>query len=437
VLRRLAELWKVQRSRVGRYGDEQGLEEGFIQPVLRELRWKLKYQSYLQGREPEYALFLDDASLDAALAAERTSPAFWATAAVVADAKAWELSLDRPNRLGGKREYPPEQIEWYLDRRRRDYGILTNGKLWRLIPRELRPQQRRFQTYLEVDLPMILNGWAAATGNLADQAYHLDDFLVFYLFFSPAGFRESIERKSLVGRASEGSSEYRLGVSEGLMGQTFEALRICIEALLAYAPNGLNPDADLLRCREESFILLYRLLFILYAEDRRLLPYKVNRLYTDNRSLGRLRDDVSRNLDRTGPKLDDFRRDSTALWDDLGDLFDLIDRGHARYGVPAYNGGLFDTEAHPFLNEKKLSDWHLARVIYHLGRAKDPDNPAAGLFRVDYRDLAGFRGRTGCGTSWRASQRMSSATCAGTSATWLTNSLCKRPWTHIGLAARS
>src|SRR6516165_11641942 len=68
-LDRLAELWKVQRNRVERYGNEQGLEEGFIQPVLRALGWKLKYQTWLQNREPDYALFLDDAALDAALAA--------------------------------------------------------------------------------------------------------------------------------------------------------------------------------------------------------------------------------------------------------------------------------------------------------------------------------------------------------------------------------
>ena len=342
-----------------------------------------------KGAKPDYALFLDDAGYDAALAAGRTQAGFWASPAVVADAKAWGLSLDRPNRVGGKREYPPEQIEWYLDRSRLDWGILTNGKLWRLVPRELTPQQRRFQTFLEVDLQAILNGWAAEAGDLTEQGFWLDDFLRFYLFFSPAGFRDSAQCKSLVRRASEGSSEYRLGVSEGLKGQTFEALRICIEGFLAHAPNGLNPDADLLPCREQSFILLCRLLFIMYAEDRRLLPYRLNRLYTDNRSLGRLRDDIAKRLDRTGPKLDDdFPRDSTALWDDLAGLFDLIDRGHQRYGVPAYNGGLFDADAHPFLTEKKLSDWHLARVIDRLGRAGDPEHPAAGDFRVDYRDLA-------------------------------------------------
>jgi hypothetical protein len=56
VLKRLAELWKVERNRVERYGDEQGLEVGFIQPVLRTLGWQMKYQTFVQGREPDYAL---------------------------------------------------------------------------------------------------------------------------------------------------------------------------------------------------------------------------------------------------------------------------------------------------------------------------------------------------------------------------------------------
>src|SRR5947209_10049207 len=65
-LQEIVELWKVQRERVERYGDEQGLEEAFIQPVLRALGWKLKYQTFLRGREPDYALFLSDAALDGA-----------------------------------------------------------------------------------------------------------------------------------------------------------------------------------------------------------------------------------------------------------------------------------------------------------------------------------------------------------------------------------
>lgn len=378
----------MQRKRVEKYGDEQGLEEAFIQPVLRALGWKLKYQTFLQGREPDYALFLDDADLDHALQADRKSPAFWNFPALLADAKAWHVNLDLRETASGRREYPPEQIEWYLDRSRLDFAILANGQLWRLIPREYGPQQRRFQTYLEFNLPLFLEEhFGKPRGRGA--VWLADDFFHFFLFFGPAAYRATDGRKPLIRRALEGSSEYRLGVGEGLKERTFEALRLCIGGFLNFRPNALHPSFDLEYCRDQSFILLYRLLFILFAEDRRLLPYRLNRPYTNNRSLSRHRDEIASRLDRVVDGRDeDYSKDATALWADLADLFDLVNRGHRSYDVPEYNGGLFDPEAHPFLAEKRLPDWYLARVIDQLGRAADPQQPAAGLFRVDYHDLA-------------------------------------------------
>lgn len=382
----LGVLWKKERNRVEKYGDEQGLEEAFIQPVFKALGWTLKYQTFLQDRKPDYALFADDAALDAALAVDRTAAEFWHPAAAVADAKRWDTPLDKKVGSGARKEYPPEQIEWYLDRSRKDFGVLTNGRLWRLVPREIAPHQRRFQTYYEVDLPAILD--AAITRGPLDH-HVTEDFRRFYLFFGPAGHAAVDGRKPLVRRAVEGSTEYRQGVSEGLKGQAFESLRVAIEGFLAHAPNKLDPDHDLGRCREAGFILLCRLLFVMFAEDRRLLPYKVNPTYTNNRSLGRVRDDITDRLDKArGKRGDDYSRTDTGLWDYLTDLFDLIDRGHGTYKVPAYNGGLFAADAHPFLTERKLADWHLARVVDGLGRAPDPTGTHDGLFRVDYRDLA-------------------------------------------------
>jgi hypothetical protein len=120
-----------------------------------------------------------------------------------------------------------------------------------------------------------------------------------------------------------------------------------------------------------------------------LLPYGVNHAYTANRSLGRARDEIGATLDRVTSDRDvDYPPGQVTLWPDLNTLFDLIDSGNARYGVPAYNGGLFDAGQHPFLAAKVIPDRWLARVIDHLSRARDPLHPDAGLFRVDYRDLA-------------------------------------------------
>src|SRR4051812_47786525 len=74
VLEQLAELWQRQRTRVEHYGAEHPLEHAFIQPVLVALDWKVIYQTYLRGREPDYALFASDEALDGALRAGRTDP---------------------------------------------------------------------------------------------------------------------------------------------------------------------------------------------------------------------------------------------------------------------------------------------------------------------------------------------------------------------------
>ena len=392
ILERLLALWRTEKNRVQRYGDEAGLEEKFIQPVFKSLGWHLKYQTYLNRREPDYALFLSDDDLTAAINAGRNSPDFWGHAAAVADAKAWHVSLDRPTRIGGAREYPPEQIEWYLNHSLRDFGILTNGRLWRLVPRVLGPAKPRFQTYLEVDLQTLLESLTPAGKQLklGPSGPEFDDFVRFYLLFSPVGLASTAERKPLIQRAVDGSSEYSIGVGEELKNRVFEALRLCIEGFLSHRENALDPEQDLRACQEHSLIYLYRLLFIMYAEDRGLLPYRRNQTYTNNRSLARHRDDIAARLDQVSRGLlsTDYSDDDTALWDDLQDLFDLIDRGHRRYGVQAYNGGLFDLEADTFLAGKKLPDWYLARVLDQLGRAPQLDRTDLGLFRVDYRDLA-------------------------------------------------
>jgi hypothetical protein len=391
-MERLLEIWRAEKDRVALYGDEAGLEHKFIQPVFEALGWHIKYQTYLNGREPDYALFLDDAALKAALHAGRNSPDFWSHAAAVADSKAWHISLDRPTRDGKRREYPPEQIEWYLNHSLCNYGILTNGRLWRLVPRNLSPSKRRFETYLEVDLSDLLNSLIPANDQLGlgPGDVETEMFLRFFLFFSPAGHAEIDGRKPLVSRAAEGSSEYSLGVGEELKERVFEALRLCVEGFIKYLPNKLDPANDLRNCQEHSLIFLYRLLFIMYAEDRALLPYRVNHTYTNNRSLARHRDDVTKKLDHLSRGLDrsDYSDKSIELWSDLQDLFDLIDRGHKSYGVQAYNGGLFDLAGETFLSEKALPDFYLSRVLDQLGRASLPDRPDLGLFRVDYRDLA-------------------------------------------------
>lgn len=306
--------------------------------------------------------------------------------------KAWPVKLDQRQRVGNAREYPPEQIEWYLDRSGCPFGLLTNGRHWRLVPRDADRRLPRFKTFLEVDLPALIaemkaDGESLALG-VAGQAF--DRFLTFFLLFGRAGHVSERGRKALITRAIEGSSVYALGVGDELKGRVFEALQLSIEGFLSLPDNELDPQRDLPMLREQSLVLLYRMLFTMFAEDRGLLPYRSNATYTANRSLARLRDEVAVKLDLIARRLDrtDYSKSETGLWDGLRDLFDLIDVGNRRYDVPAYNGGLFSDEGHQFLAERSIADFYMARVIDCLGRSYQFNRAELGLLRVDYRDLA-------------------------------------------------
>ena len=61
-------------------------------------------------------------------------------------------------------------------------------------------------------------------------------------------------------------------------------------------------------------------------------------------------------------------------------MFTLIDKGWAE-NIPQYNGGLFNPTRHHFLEEKKIGNRSLAKVIDTLTRTKERE-------RIAYQDLA-------------------------------------------------
>src|SRR5262245_16057264 len=62
-LDRIAELWSEQEELAPKYGAEAPLEKAWIQPVFEALGWPLFYQTFIKGRKPDYALFLDKSAL--------------------------------------------------------------------------------------------------------------------------------------------------------------------------------------------------------------------------------------------------------------------------------------------------------------------------------------------------------------------------------------
>jgi hypothetical protein len=148
----------------------------------------------------------------------------------------------------------------------------------------------------------------------------------------------------------------------------------------------LESDELLSDIYHESLSLMYRLLFLFYAESRDLLPMD-NELYRDTYSLESIRDDITSVHDDPDPKRF-FGKGSTDLWGRLKELFAFVQKGW-RNIIPAYNGGLFDPELHPFLERFKVGDYHVARAIDLLSRTQPRSRQGNGEGRkkVTYRDL--------------------------------------------------
>ena len=344
--------------------NEARTEEELIRPVLELLGWtEYVPQPSAAGHEdiPDHLLFADADSK------ERTGNPFQ-YATVVEESKRFGLALDSRDRKDrAQRGTPHGQILRYLataeieSEGRVRWGILSNGSVWRLYDYRARP---RASGYFEADLAELLKSGKE------------DDLRVFHLLFRRESFtlRDGATTTFLEEALAEGR-RYEEQVAQDLSGVVFERV----------FPNLVNAlvqksEESLVASRDAALIFLYRLLFVLYAEDRGLLPVNDER-YDDYGLRKPVRDDIASRMAAD----DTYSAIATNYYDHLTTLFKLIDKGDESIGLPPYNGGLFAMEAAPLLETVRLADEEIAPIIYDLSHAED----SQGVRRfVNYRDMS-------------------------------------------------
>jgi hypothetical protein len=357
--------------------NESQLEDKLVRPMLGKLEHRFEVQTSLptvEGRRwPDYAFFATDEDRREALDFAGAE-AYFSKAIGIGDAKRWGQPLDRLQGARGDkfdRLNPSWQIDYYLRMSGTRWAILTNGRLWRLYSRET---SFRLDTYYEIDLVRML------------AAQDLEVFKYFYLFFRRHAFEPDAGGLCFLDQVYQGSLKYARAVGDDLKENVYKALRLLADGFLRTSGNDLDPARDLEEIYANSLVLLYRLLFINYAEDRGLLP-RDDRSYRDDYGLVSIEGIIADKLDRREslPQL------KATYWETLTVLFKLINEGSesSRLAkqmpyVPPYNGGLFDPKKHPFLEKNKVADYWLARVIDLLARSQGQGTRKG---RVDYCSL--------------------------------------------------
>lgn len=313
-------------------------------------------------------------------------------------------------------ENPGAKVVSLLESSEASWVIVTNGKLWRLYSASA---HSRATNYYEIDL---------------DETLAMDDpneaFRYFWLFFRSAAFthhdimRDGQSRTlSFLDDLAQESEDYAKGLGERLKERVFEDIfphfaKGFIEHLSSQPPitgayqNALLPITKQLALKQEpdepfrrqvfqgTLTFLYRLLFLLYAESRGLLPVKEERGYWEH-SISRIKEEIANKagtiVDEAPSKLARaYSEQSTKLYDRLLELFIHIDQGSREMNMPLYNGGLFiskpDLDNHTpeaenarFILANKIPDRYLALGLDRLTR--DEDQKRHDLVFIDYKSL--------------------------------------------------
>lgn len=103
-------------------------------------------------------------------------------------------------------------------------------------------------------------------------------------------------------------------------------------------------EAELRSAYHTSLVILFRLLFVAYAEDRGLLPYRTNEAYTHISLKERARYYAKNVHDGDDLTFDAHAHD---LWDNLLNIWHGVFAGHTEWGIPPYGGSLFDPDGEP------------------------------------------------------------------------------------------
>ena len=365
--------------------DEADTEDSLIRPIIELLGFYYSRQKHpsKKGRRdvPDFVLF-PDKELKKAFDNEPSKNKPWDKGICILEGKRWRRYLDKGDKTDPIDPHiPSNQILRYLSAVEAPsngqilWGILTNGDSWRLYYQKASPKAEGF---IEFTLSELFG--ASLFDSLQSK---LETFKQFYLLFRKEAFIPTTWRphKTFLEIALEEGKKWEERVSENLKEKIF--YRVFPDIARGFIEKAKEKgekvnDILLKEVYNNTLVLLYRLLFIFYAEDRDLLPVRVDKY--KKYSLSQIRDEVAQVIDKKEP----LSEKASNYWNRIKNIFQIIDAGDNSIGVPPYNGGLFDPDKHPFLEKYSVPDKFLIPSLDKLSR----DYTAIPHKRINYRDLS-------------------------------------------------
>ena len=315
----------------------------------------------------------------------------------------------------------PAKLITALRDRKLNWGILTDGAKWRLYSTK---SAKPYEDHVELDLGTALEGSDETTYALFERFFHAESFIprdraeydtdkvaqlkAFGLKAKKQKRQEAASGDDETGEGEEttaGTAEREAGiylcrldldgeVSEAILeARVKEPLLAQVDNVLRYICNGFIADTprtgaayteeERREVFESSVKLLYRCLFLFYAEARGLLP-------SEDRHREIYAPFSIATLCREARKFRWNERTDTAgydLWQQLKGLVQAVNEGDPTYGVMGYNGGLFDDDEERFLGQHRLRNDFLAHALYWLAFVDPAGGERDEEYAIPYEDL--------------------------------------------------
>ncbi|MEA2202907.1 MAG: hypothetical protein QOI89_3615, partial [Solirubrobacteraceae bacterium] len=259
-----------------------------------------------------------------------------------------------------------------------ELGLVTDGRWWALVwaPRGGVTATAVFDTA----------SWAEAADRDVVRAFV--SLLSRHRFFGVADG----ERLVPLLRASLGSQEE---ITEALGVQVRRAVELLVAAIgradvdaREHGERGMA-DVDAHDVYRGAVSVMMRVVFLLFAEERGLLPAD-NELYARAYSAGRLGAELEQRA-LEGSEVD--LEHSSAAWHRLLAVFEAVYAGieHPRLRMPAHDGGLFDPEAYRWLS-LSLDDrtvLHVLRAVQYVqvGKGRNAERRALSFRSLDVEQI--------------------------------------------------
>jgi hypothetical protein len=245
------------------------------------------------------------------------------------------------------------------------FVIVSSGPVIRLYPTQDRIGVGRrgiIETYVELTLSLLRKEDAGFLG----------------LFFSA----DALSKDGSFYQVLQESEDFAADLGKRLRDKIYEDVIPNLALAVLKARGIRKPNREKLNdTYEMALILLFRFLFIAYAEDKGLLPYH-NEIYKKS-SLKQ----IAKNLREIKEGNRQFDSGSS-LWDSIRHLFAAVDRGNTEWGVPDYNGGMFSTDPDDYplgaeIEKIKFTNTELGPILCNLLLEQED----YGLAPIDFRSL--------------------------------------------------